>query len=43
MLPDARSIYKHTQVYKWINDGGVNSTMTYCKNFQKCQNASPVQ
>jgi hypothetical protein len=22
------------------NDGGVDSTMIYCKNFHKCQNAS---
>jgi hypothetical protein len=25
------------------NDGGVNSTMIYCKNFCKCHNAPPVQ
>jgi hypothetical protein len=24
------------------NDGGVNSTMIYCKNFDKCHNVSPV-
>jgi hypothetical protein len=23
-------------------DGGVNSTMIYCKNFDKCHNAPPV-
>jgi hypothetical protein len=25
------------------NDGGVNSTMKYCKNFCKCHNEPPVQ
>jgi hypothetical protein len=25
------------------NDGGVNSTMRYCKHFGKCHNVSPVQ
>jgi hypothetical protein len=25
------------------NDGGVNSTMIYCKNFCKCDNVPPVQ
>jgi hypothetical protein len=25
------------------NDGGMNSTMMYCKNFCKCHNVSPVQ
>jgi hypothetical protein len=30
---------------EWIkeNDGGVNSTMIYYKNFCKCHNVSPVQ
>jgi hypothetical protein len=25
------------------NDGGVNSTMIYCKDLCKCHNVSPVQ
>jgi hypothetical protein len=25
------------------NDGGVNSTMIYCKNFCKCHTVSPKQ
>jgi hypothetical protein len=25
------------------NDGRVNSTMIYCKNFGKCHNVPPVQ
>jgi hypothetical protein len=25
------------------NAGGVNSTITYCKNFGKCHNVPPVQ
>jgi hypothetical protein len=25
------------------NDGGVNSTMTYCKNLYKCHNVPSVQ
>jgi hypothetical protein len=25
------------------NDGGVNSTMIYCKNFYNCYNLPPVQ
>jgi hypothetical protein len=25
------------------NDGGVNSTVKYCKNFCKCHNVLPVQ
>jgi hypothetical protein len=25
------------------NDGAVNSTMKYCKNFCKCHNVPPVQ
>jgi hypothetical protein len=25
------------------NDGGVNSTMLYCKSFNKCHNVLPVQ
>jgi hypothetical protein len=25
------------------NDGAVNSTMIYCKNFCKCHNVPPVQ
>jgi hypothetical protein len=25
------------------NDGGLNSTMIYCKNFYKCHNVTPVQ
>jgi hypothetical protein len=29
----------------WLkkNDGGVNSTMIYCKNLCKCHNVPPVQ
>jgi hypothetical protein len=25
------------------NDGGVNSTMIYCKTFCKCHNVPPIQ
>jgi hypothetical protein len=25
------------------NDGGVSSTMIYCKNFGKCHNVPPLQ
>jgi hypothetical protein len=25
------------------NNGGVNSTMKYCKNFGKCHNVPPIQ
>jgi hypothetical protein len=25
------------------DDGGVNSTMIYCKNYYKCQNVPPAQ